>query len=401
MRVRCFGFVASLGAMEATLGKGRAAPGMAQQVSTRAAFFIAGFSVGCWAPLVPYAKERAHLDEAQLGALLLCLGMGSIVTMPFAGVLAARLGCRAILCAAALVLGLCLPMLATWSLVPALAVTLFVFGACLGTADVTMNIQATVVERTSGRALMSGFHGMYSVGGLVGASAMSGLLWLGLSPLVSVLGGTTVIVGLVARFARDLLPYGIESGGQSFVWPRGKVLLIGILCFITFMAEGSILDWGALFLTTLRGIASAQAGLGYAAFAVAMTIGRLNGDRIVESLGGKKILLGGGLCAALGLGLVVLVPWVPVALLGFTMVGLGCSNIVPVLFTQTGKQKVMPAGLAIGAITTIGYTGILTGPAAIGFIAHATSLALSMGIVALCLLAVPLAAKMVMASTPE
>ncbi|BCM90511.1 inner membrane protein YbjJ [Abditibacteriota bacterium] len=385
--------------MVAAVQTERILPGLAQQISTRVVFFIAGFSVGVWAPIIPYVKSRAALNEAQLGFLLLCLGVGSILTMPVTGMLASRLGCRAVISVSALLLALCLPLLATFSSVPLLAVTLFIFGAALGTADVTVNIQATIVEKASGRAMMSGFHGLYSVGGLVGASALSGLLWLGLSPLVAISFASAIILLLVVRFTKDLLPYGNMNEGREplFAFPRGKVFLIGLLCFIIFLAEGSMLDWSALFLTTLRGVPEAQAGLGYAAFAIAMTVGRLGGDRIVEALGGKKILIGGGLCAAMGLGLVVLVPFAAIALLGFTMVGLGCSNIVPVLFTEAGRQKAMPVGLALSAITTIGYTGILTGPASIGFVAHAASLSLSMGLVALSILAVPLSATKVMA----
>ncbi|RYX86290.1 MFS transporter [bacterium] len=382
--------------MVAAVQKERLAPGLAQQISTRVVFFIAGFSVGAWAPLIPYVKDRAGLDEAQLGFLLLCLGFGSILTMPLTGMLASRFGCRGVIAVASILLALCLPLLATFSSIPLLAATLFVFGAALGTADVTVNIQATIVEKASGRAMMSGFHGLYSVGGLIGSAALSGLLWLKLGPFASILFASGLIVLLIARFAKDLLPYGSESHEPLFAFPRGKVIVIGLLCFITFMAEGSVLDWSAVFLTTLRGVDSSQAGLGYAAFAIAMTVGRLGGDRIVEVLGGKKILIFGGLCAAIGFGLVVLVPFAPVSLLGFTMVGLGASNIVPVLFTEAGRQKIMPAGLAISAITTIGYTGILTGPATIGFIAHASSLLFSMGLVALSLLAVPLAANKVL-----
>lgn len=367
-----------------------------QQVSTRVAFFIAGFCLGVWAPLVPYAKARTGLDEAQLGFLLLCLGGGSMLTMPFSGGLAARLGCRRIIAVASLVLACCLPLLATLSNVPALALTLLIFGAFLGPMDVTMNIQATIVEKASGRAMMSGFHGMFSLGGLIGAVLMSGLLGLSLTPLVAVLFPTAIILMLLARFARNLLGYGLESEASHFVWPRGKVLLIGALCFIAFMAEGAILDWGAIFLRDLRGVATAYAGLGYAAFAVAMTAGRLGGDYLVEAFGNAKILIGGGLCATLGLGLVVMVPWASVDLFGFILVGLGASNLAPVFFVQAGRQKAMPAGAAIASITTMGYVGALAGPASIGFLAHLSNLAIALGVVALLLLAVPATAKIVL-----
>ena len=140
-----------------------------------------------------------------------------------------------------------------------------------------------------------------------------------------------------------------------------------------FLAEGAVLDWSAVMLTN-SGMSSAQGGLGYAAFAVAMTIGRLNGDKIVQRWGGRRILLLGGLAAAAGFFIVVLAPSAWLALAGFLLIGFGASNIVPVLFTAAGSQKDMPASLAVSAISTIGYAGILAGPGLIGFVAHAVGL---------------------------
>lgn len=376
--------------MTATLQAERLRPGLAQHISTRVAFFIAGFAVASWAPLVPYVKTRAHLDEATLGLLLLCLGTGSILTMPLTGVLTGRFGCRVVITIASLLICLALPLLAILPNVATLAVALFCFGAGVGTVDVAVNIQAIIVEKAAGRPMMSGFHGLYSAGGIAGAAGVSGLLWLGLSPFAAILCSTAIILLLLAAFARKLLPYGSESHDPLFSLPHGRVIFIGVLCFIMFLAEGAMLDWSALLLTSLRGVQPAQAGLGYAAFAIAMTAGRLNGDRIVQALGGFRVVLWGGFCAAAGLGLAVTVPSALTSLLGFALVGIGASNIVPVLFTAAGRQKTMPANLAIAAITTLGYAGILAGPAFIGFLAHATSLPIGLGSVALGLLFVAL-----------
>jgi MFS family permease len=166
------------------------------------------------------------------------------------------------------------------------------------------------------------------------------------------------------------------------------VLFIGLLCFILFLTEGSVLDWSAVFLTNERGMDPAYGGMGYAAFSVTMTMGRLAGDAIVKRLGGVRVIIGGGLCAAAGLALATLVPSWPVALVGYALVGAGCSNIVPVLFTATGRQTAMPEHMAIPAVTTLGYAGILAGPAAIGLIAHATSLPLAFLVVVALLLGV-------------
>jgi predicted MFS family arabinose efflux permease len=360
-----------------------------QQISTRVAFFIAGFGIAAWAPLVPYAKDRLGIDEGALGLLLLCLGTGSIITMPLAGALAARFGCRLMIWAASLLICVSLPFLATVASVPALVIALLIFGAAIGTVDVVVNIQAVIVEKASGRAMMSGFHGLWSVGGFVGAGIVSALLWAGVSPLVAMLCVIVVIVGLLLTFGKHLLPYGSEEkDGPLFVLPKGIVLFIGFLCFIVFLAEGSMLDWSAVFLTSLRGVDFSYAGLGYSLFSVAMTIGRLSGDRVVQKFGGEKILIFGGICAASGVTIAIFIPTWTASLIGFGLVGLGASNIVPVLYSVLGRQKVMPTNLAVSAVTTLGYSGILAGPALIGFIAHTTSLSFAFLVVAVMLLIV-------------
>ncbi len=351
-------------------------------------FFIAGFAVAAWAPLVPYAKARADLNDGLLGLLLLCFGVGAMLTMPLVGALAARFGCRRVIVAATILLILTLPCLATLASPILLAVALFGFGAAIGAIDVTMNIQAIIVERAAGRAMMSGFHALFSLGGIAGAAGFTALLVSGITPLAAtlcVVGG--IALALVASVAH-LLPYGSARGGPVFALPHGVVLLIGALCFIMFLTEGAVLDWSALFLSATREVDKAYAGLGYAAFALAMTLGRLTGDRIVQRFGGPAILLGGGICAATGFAIATLVPAWPVALVGYALVGTGCANIVPVLFTSAGRQTVMPEHLAVPAITTFGYAGVLAGPAAIGFVAQATSLTAAFLIVALLLLGV-------------
>lgn len=371
------------------------APGVAQQISTRIAFLIAGLGMSAWAPLVPFAKERLAVNEATLGALLLCLGLGSLVSMPVTGMLAGRIGCRKVIAASALIMCVSLLGLATAPSVLTMAVALLFFGAAVGSVDVAMNIQAVIVEKASGRSMMSGFHGFYSLGGIFGAAGVSGLLWFGLTPLSSVWVMVAVILILLVMAVGKLLTYGSTTSDPLFVRPRGKVLLIGCLCFIVFMAEGSVLDWSAVFLTSLRGVDAAQAGLGFAAFSVAMTIARLLGDRIVQALGGTKVIFLGGICAAGGFLLIVLVPLPEVAFLGFVLIGLGASNIVPVMFTAAGNQSVMPVGLAISAVATMGYAGILVGPALIGFVAQLSSLSVSFALVALGLLVLASCARRV------
>jgi MFS family permease len=368
-------------------------PGRLEQMSTRIAFFIAGLGIAAWAPLVPYAKARAGLDEGTLGLLLLCLGVGSILAMPIAGLLATRFGCRRVVSAGVLLIGAALPLLATVSSIPALIATLFMFGAGLGTVDSTVNLQAVIVERASGKHMMSGFHGLFSLGGIVGAAGVSALLGLGISPFGATLVVIAILIAALLKAAPHLLPYGSESSGPAFAVPHGIVLFIGLMCFIVFLTEGAVLDWSAVFLASERGIDTAYAGLGYAAFALTMTAGRLTGDVIVRRLGATKVIVLGGLTAAVGLALATFAPTWEAALAGYALVGAGCSNIVPVLYTAVGKQTVMPESIAVPAITTLGYAGILAGPAVIGFVAHGSSLSFAFGLMAVLLVAVAIGGK--------
>jgi predicted MFS family arabinose efflux permease len=344
--------------------------------------------MAAWAPLVPFATARTGAEEGTLGLLLLCLGAGSIIGMPIAGVLAGRYGCRVVLVASSLLICLTLPLLATVSAMPILFITLFVFGAGVGSADCVTNIQAVIVERASGRTLMSGFHGLFSVGGIAGSGGVAALLLLGAAPLAAILCLVAVIIVAMVLAGPNLLPYGGLGDGPAFAMPRGVVLFIAILCFIVFLAEGAVLDWSAVFLTTVHKADPAYAGLGYAAFATTMTIGRLTGDRIVRRAGSTNIIVYGGLCAAAGFAIATFGSAWEAGLVGYALVGAGCANIAPVLYTAVGRQTLMPEHLAVPAISTIGYAGILAGPAVIGLVAHGSGLSAAFLMVAALLLGV-------------
>lgn len=359
--------------------------------STRLLFLIVGLGTAAWAPLVPHVKAQAGLSEAQLGLLLLCLGIGSIAAMPLAGGAAARFGLRPVALLGTGAIGLSLAILASATSAAVLAPCLLLFGAGMGSVDCAMNLQAVAVEKAGGRPMMSGFHGLYSLGSLVGALTAGALLFVGLD-----IGTTTFLAvgAIAAMFAAawpGILARATTAGGPAFAVPRGVVLVIGILCCVTFLTEGSVLDWSAVFLSQDRGVDAARATLGYAAFSVTMTAGRLAGDMIVARLGRRRVLVLGGLCAAAGLALTVLVPVWETALLGYAMVGAGCANIVPVLFTAAGRQTVMPASVAVPAVTTLGYAGVLAGPALIGFVAQGTSLPTAFLTVAVLLVGVAVA----------
>lgn len=364
-----------------------------QQHATRAAFFIPGFATAIWAVLVPFAKSRTGVGDGELGLVLLCLGAGSLLSMPLAGAMAARFGCRNVMIVTTVMIFLCLPLLTLAPNAWLLGASLFLFGAGVGAMDCTMNMQAVVVERESGRAMMSGFHAFYSIGGFVGAAVMTGLLSVKLGPIPATLIGTTAIALIAASVMKHWRDERLQQDGPLLALPKGIVLFLGILAFVVFLAEGSMLDWSAVFLADVRDVQPSLAGLGYVVFALTMTAARLFGDSVVERLGRVRAIVAGALLATCGFIILTwLTPW-QASLLGYVLLGLGCANIVPAVFSLAGNQKRMPQSIAITAVTTLGYSGVLAGPAVIGFAAHAVGLTGAFTGVAVLLIGVALSAR--------
>ncbi|WP_346949524.1 MFS transporter [Dyella sp.] len=365
-------------------------------LSTRLIFLVSGIGMSAWAPMVPYAKSRLGLDDAQLGLILLVFGGGSMASMPFVGWLSHRYGNRRVIVASGLLLCLALPALALAPSAIALTAALAYFGVMLGVVDVAMNAHAVEVEKLDGRVLMSGFHGLFSVGGLTGAAVMSALLATGLSLAWCATAVAALLAALVFFLRDGLLPGGGEAEGHAaFGMPRGLVLLLGLLCFVSFMAEGSMLDWSAVFLRDFRGFAASSAGVGYACFSIAMALGRLAGDRLVQRVGTVWTVRAGAAIAAAGFALVSMVPWAPAALLGFVLVGIGASNIVPVMFSAAGRLPGTSPAVALATVTMLGYVGLLSGPALIGFLSKISSLPVAMAVVAGLLVVVSASARIV------
>jgi MFS family permease len=236
---------------------------------------------------------------------------------------------------------------------------------------------------------MSGFHAMWSVGGILGAGGMTFALSHGVSPVGGALAGSALaLAALGYAWPRFLPGGGVEP--PPLVRPRGIVLLLAVLAAITFLVEGAVLDWSALLLLDRSLVEPAQGGLGYLLFSAAMTLGRLTGDWVVGRVGARRVLFWGGLLTVAGFSPVLLSDAPALALSGFVLIGLGAANLVPVLFSLAGRQTLMPPGLAIAAVTTTGYAGILLGPAAVGFVSHMTSLSFAFWMLAAMITIVPL-----------
>lgn len=367
----------------------------ATRLATRLSFLVAGFGIACWVPLVPFAKGRLAVDDGVLGMLLLCLGLGSVAAMLLTGVLSARWGTRPIILASGFGMALVLPLLTLAGTPLALALALLAFGAALGSLDVAMNVHGIEVEKAAGRPLMSGFHALFSIGGFAGATAMTFLLSAGLGTLASTLLCAALMALVMAVVWPRLLRATRTDGGPLLVRPHGTVLVLAALAGITFLVEGAILDWSALLITGAGLVAVAQGGLGYIVFSAAMTAGRFAGDWVTSRVGDRAVLFWGGLVGVAGLVVLLASPVAVAAMTGFLLLGLGASNIVPVLFRLAGTQTVMPAGLAVAAVTTTGYAGILVGPAGIGLVAELASLPAAFWLLAALLALVPVCAGFV------
>ena len=348
--------------------------GMREVHATRAFFFIGGFGTAAWAPLVPLLRERLMVGDNVLGMLLLCIGVGSLLTMPLSGALAMRLGCRRVVMTAAILFAAILLLVSCVDALSLAVPIVLIFGAVMGCIDVVVNIVAVLVEKGIGRRIMSGMHAFWSLGGFVGAGLYG--VWvglLGLSPFQSTAIAAGLILLLTAMFGRHLIPYG-GGGGTLLALPRGIIVFVGMTAFIAFLSEGAVMDWGGVYLTTVRGMDLALAGTGYSVFSAAMLTMRFLGDRVVQRIGALPVAVGGALLAFGGILLVMFAPVDALLYVGFFAIGIGSANIVPVFFSLMGRQNVMPVSAAVSAVSTMGYLGILAGPAAIGFVSSLTTL---------------------------
>ncbi|HTI02512.1 MAG TPA: MFS transporter [Acidisoma sp.] len=368
----------------------------AARLSTRLFFFLAGFANAAWAPMVPFAKARTGLGTSALGLVLMGLGVGAAAVMPVIAWALRRHGSRRTMIAGAILVTFVLPLLAILANPAALALALLCFGFGIGGLDAAMNAQAVEVEILSRKPLMSGFHGMFSLGGLAASLGLTLLLGAGLSVLGAALVVTLLFLGVWLWRAGTLLP-GRErphASGRRPGWSialHPLVLLIGALCVVGFLGEGAALDWSALFLAQ-KGLPASYGGLGYAAFSVAMVAGRLSGDRMTRRMGARFMLRASAVVGMAGWAAAVGLPG-PFALFGFCLVGLGAANIVPLLFSAAARVPGVPPSVSIPIISALGYAGLLCGPAIVGFVAGATSLGLALLLVGLLLLAVLSGAK--------
>ncbi|MFN8640254.1 MAG: MFS transporter [Candidatus Binatia bacterium] len=320
-------------------------------------FLLNGAVLASWVPHIPSVQMRLGLSESALGFALLGMAAGALLAIPLAGWAIPRLGSRLVVRVSGLIFcaALLLPLLA--GNLPQLFVALVLFGGANGAMDVSMNAQAVVVERRRRRPIMSWFHGMWSVGGLAGAALAALALHAGLSPFAHVIGAV-LIAGTGCAVALRTLPppkEDVQPDGPRLVRPAGALLALGMLAALALLAEGAIGDWSAVYLRRWLLTSASVAALGFAAFQTAMAAGRLTGDRLSARLGDASLLgLGSGVAAvALAAALVIGHPLA--AALGCAAVGLGLSNVIPVLFRSAARVPGIAAAQGIAAVSSCGY----------------------------------------------
>lgn len=348
---------------------------------------------GSWVAHIPHIKEKLHLSDADLGMTLFAMPIGLIIMNPLTGWIVARLGeTKACFWSAiALTLAICIPVNAPTPFI--MAFGLLLVGLSSALINVAMNTAASNVERSQGISIMSSCHGMWSLGGLVGSGIAGAVIALHMSPAahMAVMAGLVLLITFLLQPTLSTIPSSsrTESGeraGSSFVLPNLDLSLMILIGLAVAMGEGVALDWSAVYLRETLGASSQIAALGFGAFSLTMTSFRFIGDAILPKIGAKRWLLVGGLTAAAGLVLAIALPYPPTALLGFALLGVGCSLGAPILYSASMRVSGIPPAAGLATFATFSFIGFLAGPPIIGFIAESFGLYYGLGLVAVMLL---------------
>ncbi|WP_405557197.1 MFS transporter [Streptomyces sp. NBC_01171] len=348
-----------------------------------AVFAVHGAVTGSFATRVPWIQEHAGLSTGQLGFALAFTALGASCAMPLAGRISHRFGSRAALrgLLALWTLSLVLPSLAP-NLIT-LCLGMFAYGAASGMSDVVMNALGVEIERLLGKSIMSGLHGMWSTGALIGSAAGTLAAHLGSDARLHHLLAAAVLTllgQLACAWVLDVQPAEDEEPPPRFALPPRSALLIGAVGFCAVFAEGASLDWSAVFLRDRLDGSPGLAAATTTGFMLTMAIARIAGDAVVNRFGAVRTVRAGGLLAGVGGLLVVLADRPPLAMTGFALMGLGIAVVVPLCFAAAGHSGPNPSQ-AIAGVATITYTSGLIAPSLIGGVAQATSLTVSFVVV--------------------
>lgn len=346
-------------------------------------FFLAGICFASWASRIPDFKQQLQLSDAALGSILFALPVGSMLSLPVSGWLVAHWGSKKAMLLGAIAYPFVLFLIGYSSTIPQLVVLLFCFGLFGNLMNISVNTQAIGVEALYGRSVMASFHGVWSAAGFTGAAIGAFMVSRQIIPFhhFGFIAVAMILLGLVMQ--RFTLSHDSRSESQPlFAKPDSFLIKLGLIAFSCMACEGTMFDWSGVYFQKVVQAPKELTTLGYAAFMCTMAGGRFLGDRLVTKLGSKKMLELSGLTICVGLLLAVLFPNIVMATIGFLLVGMGVSSVVPLVYGQAGKQKTMLPGVALAAVSTIGFLGFLLGPPLIGFIAQAFGLQWSFSLIA-------------------
>jgi MFS family permease len=355
------------------------------RIAVSSFFFLAGLCFASWASRIPDIQAKLQLNSAALGGILLCLPIGLLCSLPVAGFLVARYGSRMIVMGAAVLYSCTLPLLGFASSATLLMITLFVFGFGGNMMNISINTQAVTTEALYDKPIMASFHGVWSMAGFTGAAIGTGMVRFHVLPPYHFLCITATAFVILILFSGKLnrKDSARDEKLPIFVRPDKSLLNFGMIAFFSMICEGAMFDWSGIYFAKVVHPDPRLITLGYTAFMSTMASGRFVGDWVAFRLGMKRMLQLSGLLTAAGLLISVIFPALITATIGFLMVGAGVSSIIPMIYSAAGKSKIMSPGVAIAAVSTIGYLGFLFGPPFIGFIAQATSLRISFSLIAL------------------
>ncbi len=348
-------------------------------------FFLQGLCFASWASRIPTIQQNLNLSDTALGIVLFALPVGSMIALPFAGWLVTRFGSKRIATNALLAYSIFLLGIGLSQNIFILVTSLVFFGMAGNISNIAINTQAVGVEARYGRNIMASFHGLWSLAGFTAAGIGTYMIGQAVVPFNHFLMITALILAGVAASFHYLLPNEEKTGSSNslFVKPDRSLIKLGVIAFCCMICEGAMFDWSGIYFQKVVVAEKDLIGAGYTAFMLTMATGRFIADWIVSRFGFKRTIQISGLLVATGLGIAVLFPYVATAIIGFFIVGFGVSSVVPLVYSEAGRSKKVAPGIALAAVTSIGFLGFLIGPPLIGIVAGLFNLRISFLIIAI------------------